>query len=258
MLCQSNAFAQDQPDKDTQAVVVSGARTDPEKISYDKLLDAMAIFDKDHARAPDATLQFRLIPRHKFDTSGLHLSIKTDDEKIPVDLTPALLFALPVIDRLKGKDAYLVVNKNSDNFRWRAFVHSPNVAANAIRFGDLRVGCRIDFKAGLSHYFGPAGAVIANTYADPCMDAPSINQPSFYTFRPVFGVTIIDGDRKQELETKYMWRSGQQDELTLPFFTDYERMFLYAPPIRDLTWSDATLIVFNYMDDSDEPKTTDN
>lgn len=257
LLCCAMVQAQTAPHEPpaVDQVVVTSHRPDPEKISYDKVLEAMALFDKDHARAPGSVLEFRLIPRHKFDMSALHLTIRSGDEKIPVPLNAELVFNVPVIDRLRDHDAYLVLNKNSDNFRWRAYVHLPDQGQDSIRLGDLRESCRITYKAGLASAYGP-GAALSSLYDDACLSAPSVNSANYYTFRPLFGVTMTDATRREEMETKNLWRSGQQDELALIFVTNYERMFSYEPPTRDKTWSDATVLTFTYMDDSDATQQT--
>ncbi len=246
-----HCIAQNKGSPEIEKVTVTGERPDPEKISYSKMLDAMDLFDKDHSRAPDAVLLFRIIPTHKFDTSGLRLTIKSDNERIPVPLNPDLTFSVPRIDRLRDKDAYLVVNKNSDNFVWHAYVHLPGMNANQVRLGDLRIQCRIDLKAGLFTYIGLTALPVSSMfYDDPCISAHTVNWVSFYAFHPVFNVTMSDGTKKKEFESKYLWMSGPQDEVRTLITTNYQRSFLYEPPTKDLSWPDSSLITIEYMNEN--------
>jgi hypothetical protein len=254
MLLSVPSYAADPVEDSTQQVVVNGARGDPEKISYAKILDAMDYFDKNHSEAPAAILKFRLVPTHRFDTSTLTVKIKTDDETVSVKLDADLTFTMPRLERLRNKDAYLVVNKKSDNFLWRSYVQTPGIAPDQRRLGDMRVECRINFKSGLEHFMGPGGPIVGPIYAakmdDPCY-APTVDFPAFFTFHPVFNVTLSDGDRKLVLETKYLWRSGHQDELVaLAFVTNFSRAFSYSPPMRDASWSNNAILNFDFMDDA--------
>ena len=252
----SRASAQtaDSAEDSAQQVVVAGARKDPEKMSYAKFLEALDYFEKNHTEAPSAVLKFRLVPTHQFDVSSLTVKIKAGNEVIPLTLDPDLTFAIPRIERLRDKDAYVVVNKNSDNFVWRTYVQTPGLPPDQRRLGDLRVECRINFKSGLERFMGPGGPIVGPLYAtkmdDPCY-APTIDYPTFFTFRPVFNVTISDGSKQLTLKTKYLWRSGSQDVVVaLPFVTNFIRTYSYAPPVRDGSWSNDSMLSFEFMDDA--------
>ena len=114
--------------------------------------------------------------------------------------------------------------------------------------------CRINFKSGLERFMGPGGPIVGPLYAtkmdDPCY-APTIDYPTFFTFRPVFNVTISDGSKQLTLKTKYLWRSGSQDVVVaLPFVTNFIRTYSYAPPVRDGSWSNDSMLSFEFMDDA--------
>ena len=75
-------------------ILVNGTR-DPVNKSYRKMLNGMALFEKMHGMAPNASLRFKLLPRQR-DTNmdGIVLEIVGDTVTIPVLLAADRTFTL--------------------------------------------------------------------------------------------------------------------------------------------------------------------
>jgi len=132
-----------QETEDHAVVNVQGLRN-PELKSYKTMLKGKAAFERFHALAPQASLQYVLLPReHGQSMDGVTLRIAGDATSVPVDVDNEARFALPEIPALADTDAELMLNRKRSSVTWRPDVRSPGVPPGFRRLGDLRLECEV-------------------------------------------------------------------------------------------------------------------
>ena len=72
----------------------------------------------------------------------------------------------------------------------------------------------------------------------------------FFTERPLFGVTLVHGERRVSLPFKMLYAGGEQTPASLPY-CDCQVLLdrTYYAPLWDARWPDDTLLEFTYMDE---------
>ncbi|MBG6220228.1 MULTISPECIES: hypothetical protein [unclassified Janthinobacterium] len=210
-----------------QLVEVQGTR-DPDLRPYRTMLKGLDAY-ADHQRlAPGAPLRFMLFPatpNARLDGVTLHLS--ADKLSIPVPLAADGSFTLTRDKTAYDANADLLSNKKRDTLRWRPDIHTPGLAQNVRRLGDLRLECEIRWAVeqdGLSfvqrNLFRMAGG--------PCHS--SLIQVPFPVLRKLLAVQARSGERTLDIHVTQ----------------DRQR---YVPPLHDLNWDDNTLLTMTYADD---------
>jgi hypothetical protein len=253
MLAAARAAGQDAPAP--PKVTVTAAR-DPVDKSYRKMIAGMDRFERDRAQAPQAALRFQLLPRlPTTQLDGITLRVLGDTIALPVAVAPDHTFTLERNDRALAEDAALVASRKTATLTWRAQVRSPNVPLGMRRLGDLRLECLVGVEAGLlsnnSRLFAWLGEML--TDADRVCSSPDGNYLLFAE-RPLFSVTLHDGARTATLPLAALYAGGTQTPSTLPF-CDCQVLLdrSYYAPIWDRSWSDDTLLSFEYMDEPPGP-----
>jgi hypothetical protein len=236
-------------------VTVTAAR-DPVDKSYRKMVAGMDRFERDHALAPRASLRFQLLPRLPTTRlDGITLRVLGDTTALPVAVAPDHTFTLERNARALDEDAALIASRKTATLTWRAQVRSPDVPPGMRRLGDLRLECLVGVEAGLlsnnSRLFAWLGEVL--TDADRVCSSPDGNYLLFAE-RPLFGVMLRDGAREAALPLAALYAGGTQTPSTLPF-CDCQVLLdrSYYAPIWDRSWSDDTLLAFDYIDDPPGP-----
>jgi len=79
----------------------------------------------------------------------------------------------------------------------------------------------------------------------------------FLADRPLFGVTLIAGNRRQVLATDMLYLSGLTSALPSPLLALWKnRTYLmdraFDLPLSDASWPDDTLVVIDHLDDIQE------
>ena len=245
------AVAQEAP-----ARVTVTATRDPVDKSYRKMIAGMDRFERNRARAPQATLRFQLLPRLPTTRlDGITLRVVGDNIALPVPVAPDHTFALDRNSQALREDAALIASSKTSTLTWRAQVRSPGVPPGMRRLGDLRLECQVGVEAGLLSNNATVFAWLGELLTDPdrvCASADGNYR--FFAERPVFGVTLRDGPRTETLPFSMLYAGGTQTPDTLPFCDCQvllDRSF-YAP-IWDQRWSDDTLVAFDYMDEPSGP-----
>ncbi|CDG85348.1 hypothetical protein [Janthinobacterium agaricidamnosum] len=233
-------------------VTVQSTR-DPVDKSYRKMVKGMDRFERDHAYAPNASLRFRLLPRQPgIDMHGIALKIVGDTLSVPVPLAPDNSFAPPRNAQALREDAALVANRKATSMSWRAQVVTPGLPPDTRRLGDLRLECRAGMDSGLISNDPEIIAWLANMFydTDKICSTPDGNY-LFFTDRPLFGVTLHDGERRAALPFKLLYAGGEQTPASL-VYCDCQVMLdkTYYAPLWDKSWPDDTLLEFEYMDDA--------
>lgn len=237
-------------------VTVTAAPRDFVEKSYRKMIRGMDLFERLHAYAPNASLRFKLLPR-KRDTNMKHIELEvlgpTVDIELPV--APDDTFALVRNQPAWNEDAIVTPNRRSRSMTWRAEIRTPGLPPDTRRLGDLRLECRVGMQAGLvSNNDSLLGKMVHSLLDDP--ERYCSNPDAHYLFfadRPLFGVTLVAGNRREELPVSELY-AGASDDPGLPYdlpFCDCEVLVdrTYFMPLGDRGWPDDTLVQFQYMDD---------
>jgi hypothetical protein len=237
----------------TQTIVVDDMKNADGK-SYRRLIKGMDAFEKNHQLAPDAVLRFKVHAR-KFDEplDGIELKIRGEDFSIPLLLAHDLSFVVPRDQRAIDQDASLLSNRKADTFAWYPEVRSPGVPANARRLGDLRLECKILMSIGNLSHGGASSDVPLLLHVIPDLCGMKALKLPHFEDRPIFNVTLHNGQRRRMLTSDSLYADEIPDVL-LPL-VDYSQFLdhVYMLTMGDSSWPNDTLVEFEYMDDDNAP-----
>lgn len=234
-------------------VVVTAVR-DPVKKSYRKMLEGAALFEERRSLAPAAELRFRLIPR-KPDTpmAGIELEVAAESVAIPLKVAPDRTFTIER-DRIAMKEnAQVMPNRRAGSMTWRADVRTPGLPRDSRRLGDLRLECEVGMKAGLisnypAGFFGWLDSLIAQKPAYCHRAAPRY---LFFAERPIWSVTLVDGERRETLPVDMLYGGATRDpDWKKDRHCDCAALFdrAYFVPLGDASWPDDARVEIEYMD----------
>lgn len=240
-------------------ILVNGTR-DPVNKSYRKMLNGMALFEKMHGVAPNASLRFKLLPRQR-DTKmdGIVLEIVGDTVTIPVLLAADRTFTLERDQQALDENASVMPNRKANSMTWRTEIRTPGLPPNTRRLGDLRLECHVGMEAGLISNTRPVIGLVTNLIQgmlDFCngSDVPYL----FFSERPLFSVTMVAGTRREILSVDELYAGvsfGRTSTADLAY-CDCQVLLdrTYFLPLGDRSWPDDTLIELEYMDDGNDPQ----
>lgn len=215
---------------ETASVHIAGTR-DPDWKTYRAFIAGMDVFVTELRHAPDAALRFVLMPRQTgLSNHGLLLRIASDERSIAVPVADDGSFALPRDQAAADAGAELVLNRKRELFRWRPNIHSPNVPANARRLGDLRLECAVRWaveQADLPVFVRAVAAAFGGACHSPRVKV------DFVSAQAINDIYLVDGARREALPRQWIEQAGH----------------VYLPPVHDPTWSDDTLLEFDYEPD---------
>ena len=242
----------------TQAVFVNAMR-DPVNKSYRRMLKGMELFEKNRAVAPGASLRYKLLPRQA-DTrmDGIVLEVVAETITIPVPVAADRTFTLEIDPIAVAENAAVMPNRKASSLTWRTEIRTPGLAANMRRLGDLRLECRVGIEAGLVSNTLPVIGRIAELFTgDFCSgsDTPYL----FFADRPLFGVTMVSGSRREVLSVDDLYAGVGYGRVSTSDLAYCDCQVLvdrsYFLPLGDGSWPDDTLIEFEYMDsDAEDPR----
>lgn len=237
-------------------VTVTAQATDPVEKSYRRMIRGMDLFERLRpAMAPGAALRFRLLPRrHGTDVDHILLEIVGASFAYAVDIAPDRTFTLPRDPRALREDAVVSPNRRKLTMTWRTDIRTPGLPPDTRRLGDLRLECLVGLEAGLVSNSSPLFSGIANLLSDPkAYCGKKDTQYLFFADRPLFGVTLAAGPRRESLPIDRLYAGasddpGLKDELP---YCDCEVLVdrTYFLPLGDRSWPDDTRVEFEYMDD---------
>jgi hypothetical protein len=251
-LC-SSAFAQ--PRRATDDAVAVTAMREPVDKSYRRMVEGIELFEKRHHLAPNAQLRFKLLPRHRdTDMRNIQLEVVGDSFTTPVAVAPDGTFAIERSPRALKEKASVQPNRKAKTMTWRAEIRTPGLPPGTRRLGDLRLECEVGMKAGLISNYRP----FLFGWLDPFLrEGPEYCQRTeprylFFAERPIFSVTLVNGERKEVLAVDRLYGSASRhpdwkDDLP---YCDCEVLMdrAYFMPLGDASWPDDTLVEFEYMD----------
>ncbi|MET0519923.1 MAG: hypothetical protein ABW005_13960 [Burkholderiaceae bacterium] len=254
-LCCGGLHAQQSPRDSLPPVSVSGTASAPVEKSYRRMLRGIEHFEAARASlAPQASLRFKLLPRQRgSDLRSIVLEVIGASFDYPLPIAADGSFALPRDARALQEDAVVTLNRRRLSMTWRAEIRSPGLPAGSRRLGDLRLECEVGLEAGLVSSGGPI-ARIADLFRDSrryCDRADT--QYLFFTERALFGVTLVDGGRRETLPVERLYAMASDDpglKDDLPY-CDCELLLdrSYFLPLGDHSWPDDTRVEFEYMDE---------
>ena len=251
------ASAQDRAEA-VLAPVTSTATRDPVEKSYRKIIKGMDLFEE-HKRvlAPNASLRFKLLPRQPgTDMNGITVEIAGDTVALPVFVARDRTFTLERNQKALDEDALVMPNRKAASMTWRTEIRTPGLPPNTRRLGDLRLECLVGNEAGLVSnsraVFGRIASMIVGA-AGYCGRVDS--QYLYFSDRPLFGVTLVSGNRREALSIDKLYAGASYDtnlKSDLPY-CDCQVLIdrTYFLPLGDRSWPDDTLVEYEYMDDND-------
>lgn len=249
------AFAQ-QKGAALPPVTVTAQATDPVEKSYRRMVRGMDLFERLRpVMAPDASLRFKLLPRrHNTDVDHILLELVGSSFAYAIETRPDRTFTLPRDEKALRENAVVSPNRKRMTMTWRTDIRTPGLPPNTRRLGDLRLECLVGLESGLvsnTSALFPAGGL----FSDPrsyCEKKDT--QYLFFADRPLFGVTLVAGARREALPVDRLYAGASDDpglKNDLPF-CDCEVLVdrTYFLPLGDRSWPDDTRVEFEYMDDA--------
>ena len=233
---------------DVTSIEINALREPVDK-SYRRMVKGMDMFEQMHALAPQASLRYKLLPR-KRETSleGLTLHVVADRLDIPIKVGSDNTFTLPRERKAIDLDALVRSERRAGSMTWRADVRTPGLPADTRRLGDLRLECLVGKEAGLvSEYPGLVGWLIRlENPRSFCKDPRQ--RYLFFAERPLFGVTLVSGSRREPISVRQMY-AGNTPKEDMPY-CDCSVLAdrAYVLPLGDARWPDDTRVELEYMD----------
>ena len=237
-------------------VTVTTPARDPVEKSYRKMVRGMDLFERLHAQAPGATLRFKLLPRRPgTDMDHVFLEVVGSSFSYEVPVAADHTFTLQRDRKALQEDAVVSPNRRKLSMTWRTEIRTPGLAPNVRRLGDMRLECQVGLEADLVSNTNPLIAGIAGLFADPkgYCDRKDTKY-LFFADRPLFGVTLVAGARRETLAIGQLYASASDDpglKHDLPY-CDCEVLVdrTYFLPLGDRSWPDDTRVELEYMDDA--------
>jgi hypothetical protein len=236
------------------AVVVTALRN-PVSKSYQKMLEGAQHFEERRQLAPQASLRFRLLPR-KPDAAleGVRLEVAADSRAIPIKVAPDRTFVLQRDEVALREDAKVTPNRKAGSMTWRAEVRTPGLPAHVRRLGDLRLECEVGMKARLiskypSGFFGWLDELLPEGPGYCRREQPRY---LFFAERPIFGVTLVDGERREAVPVERLYGGATREPEWKKHLEHCDCEALadraYFVPLGDPSWPDDTRVELAYMD----------
>lgn len=255
LVCSVVATAQTvQPPSLAPVTVTYKANRDPVEKSYRKMIRGMDLFESQRSVSPNATLQFRLLPRRReTDMNAIELEVIGTNTAFTVPVTPDHTFAMERNKAAYDENAQVTPNRKAQSMTWRTDIRTPGLPPNTRRLGDLRLECRVGLEAGLVSGSGS----IVNRISSALFDSPaycdkSAPQYLFFADRPLFSVALVSGNRREILSLDKLYAAASDDPKLKDDLPDCDCEVLidrtYFLPLGDRSWPDDALVEFEYMD----------
>jgi hypothetical protein len=234
------------------AIQVTAMRN-PVAKSYRRMVDGMDLFERQRAMAPEATLRYRLLPRRRdTDMRRISLAVLGDSVTIPVRIEADGSFLLERDEKALREDATVMPDRRAGTMTWRTEIRSPGLPPDTRRLGDLRLECEVGMEADL---VSNRRSLLSNSMRRRlgyCGENPA--RYLYFTERPLFGVTLVSGARRESLPVDELYAGSTRQPLDADDLAtcDCEVMLdrTYFLPLGDASWPDDTLVQFDYMEPS--------
>ena len=251
----AGVFAQPVGKAALPAVTVSAkANRDPVEKSYRKMIRGMDLFEAQRSMSPAGKLRFKLLPRRAdTDMARIELEVIGSTEAFSVPVAPDNTFTLARNRLALDENAQVIPNRKAQSMTWRSEIRTPGLPPDTRRLGDLRLECRVGMEAGLvsgsATFVGRMAQALINTPAYCDKREPLY---LFFADKPLFAVTLVNGQRTHVLPIDRLFASASDDPALAADLADCDCEVLldrtYFLPLGDKTWPDDTLVRFDYME----------
>ena len=240
--------------------ISSRGNPDPVEKSYRRMVRGMDLFERRRAMSPQGELRFKLLPRKPgVSLDRLELLVLGRTVEMPVAVAPDRTFTLERNTRAWDENAMVTPDRKALTMTWRAEVRTPGLPAGTRRLGDLRLECMVGMEAGL---YSNSPSFIARLFSEISSTPAYCDNPEnrylFFADRPVFGVTLVSGARREMVPASRLYAAAIDtptlaDELS---YCDCEMLLdrTYFLPLGDRSWPDDTRVEFDFMEDADAPR----
>jgi len=231
------AVAQAQDEVAMQRVEVPGEFSTEQ--SYRRMLRGVEEFESMRAKAPQATLRFRMYgTEREVKAATLRLALEGESVKLPLEHDADASFALPLNEAARKEDAALVANRRSGSVFWKPYVSTAGLAPDTRRLGDLRVQCKVTYASGLQH---------SNRLLTWVLGSCGPKTPFYFLGdREIFAVTVKAPGRERQLFGLMMPAEAAGTGKNL-------RSRYFHPPIEEERWPDDSLVQIHYVDSEGLP-----
>ncbi len=252
-----NAAAQDKTGGDLPTVTISAkANPDPVEKSYRKMIRGMDLFDQERGQlSPNASLRFKLLPRRlETDLNRIEMEVIGSTVDFAVPIAPDQTFTLARNQKAYDENAQVSPNRRAQSMTWRTEIKTPGLPPGTRRLGDLRLECRVGMESGLiSNRSNIVGRMVKALLDTPAYCDRQVPLYLFFADRPLFGVTLVAGQRREILSIDMLYAAASDDPKLkdeLPY-CDCEVLVdrTYVLPLGDRSWPDDTLVELEYMED---------
>lgn len=250
------------PQATLPGVTISGSKATPDPVekSYRRMVRGMDLFERRRAMSPQGELRFKLLPRKPgVSLDRLELLVLGKTVETPIPVAPDRTFVLQRDARAWDENAMVTPDRKALTMTWRAEVRTPGLAPGTRRLGDLRLECQVGMEAGL---YSNSPSFITRIFSElsttPAYCENPENRYLFFADRPIFGVTLVSGERREMLPASRLYAAAINESnlaAELPY-CDCEVLLdrTYFLPLGDRSWPDDALVVFDYMEDGDAPR----
>jgi hypothetical protein len=212
------------------------------------------MFDKEHGLAPAVPeMHFRLLTNKSgakcigfcggssqrqigADEPDFGLRIASDNDSIPLRVSPEGVFTVPRNQAAYDDKADLVLNRKKNSYRMWPEVRTPGLPENVRRLGDLRLECKV--KVAIAKEEIPfilvafVNSILLTT--DWCMKGEFNDEKfkfGYMSEKPLLSATLVDGEHSLKLESS---KHGYQVALGDRSWPDDALVQLeYAPAISE-------------------------
>ena len=237
------------------SVTVSAkANRDPVEKSYRKMVRGMDLFEAERSLSPNGNLRFKLLPRRaETDMSSIEIEVIGSTESFAVPVLPDNTFTLVRNRMAIDENAQVIPNRKAQSMTWRSDIRTPGLPPNTRRLGDLRLECRVGMESGLVS----SSATFVGRVAQALINTPAFcDKPEplylFFADKPLFGVTLVNGQRSYVLPIDRLYAAASDDPKLPDDLADCDCEVLvdrtYFLPLGDRSWPDDTLVRFEYME----------
>ncbi|TFZ07493.1 hypothetical protein EZ313_05235 [Ramlibacter henchirensis] len=237
--------------------ISSKGNPDPVEKSYRRMVRGIDLFERNRAKSPQGQLRFKLLPRKPgVSLDKLELLVLGKTIETPIPVAPDRTFVLARDQKAWDENAMVTPDRKALTMTWRAEVRTPGLPPDTRRLGDLRLECQVGMEAGL---YSNSPSFITRIFSEISSSPAYCDNPEnrylFFAERPVFGVTLVSGARREMVPASRLYAAAI-DTPTLAQelqFCDCEVLLdrTYFLPLGDRSWPDDTLVVFDYMEDGD-------
>jgi hypothetical protein len=252
-------WAQGQPPSQTLPGVTISSKGNPDPVekSYRRMVRGMDLFERRRAISPQGELRFKLLPRKpgvSLDKLDLLVLGKTVETAVPI--APDRTFVLARDPKAWDENALVTPDRKALTMTWRAEVRTAGLPPGTRRLGDLRLECEVGMEAGL---YSNSPSFITRIFSEISTTPAYCDNPGnrylFFADRPIFGVTLVSGARREMVPASRLY-AGAIDETSLARelpYCDCEVLLdrTYFLPLGDRSWPHDTLVVFDFMEDGD-------